>query len=313
MPAQRDYYEILGLARSASPDEIKAAYRKLARTLHPDVNKAPDAEAKFKEVTEAYAVLSDPEKKQKYDRFGHAATQRGGPDGINLDDVDLGAIFEEMFGSGFGGGPGRTRGRSPFSGFSGFRGRASRPEPTRERGRDLVREISVDFMTAAKGGVVPLRLRSDGSMQTVEVKIPRACTDGSKLRLRAKGTPSPTGGPAGDLILTVRVGEHPLFERDGLHLILRLPLTIAEATLGATITIPTLSGKAELNIPAGTSTGARLRLRGQGLEDASGTKGDLIVRPSVVVPKEPTGAQRKAIESIAASLPPARTGPNWPG
>ena len=310
MPAQRDYYDILGVSKSASPDEIKAAYRKLARTLHPDVSSEPDAEAKFKEVTAAYAVLSDPEKKQKYDRYGHAAAGANGPHGFNMDDVDIGSIFEEMFGQGFGKqGPGRARGRNPFS---GFRNRGQRPEPTRERGRDLVREIEVDFMTAAKGGTVPLRLRAGGAMETVEVKVPRACADGSKLRLRAKGTPSPTGGPAGDLILTVRIGAHPLFERDGLHLVLELPLTIAEATLGATVTIPTLSGKADLTIPAGSSTGAKLRLRGQGLEGDNGTKGDLIVRVAVMVPKEPTEAQRNAIESIADDLPPARDASQWP-
>ncbi len=310
MPAQRDYYDILGVTKNASPDEIKAAYRKLARSLHPDVNKAPDAEVKFKELTEAYAVLSDPEKKQKYDRFGHAATQRSGPEGINLDDIDVGSIFEEMFGGGFGG-SGRARGRSPFSGFRSRAG-AARAEPRRERGRDLMREIDVDFMTAAKGGSVPLRLRAGGAMESVEVKVPRASVEGSKLRLRGKGTPSASGGAAGDLILTIRVGDHPLFERDGLHLVLTLPLTIAEATLGATITIPTLSGKADLTVPPGTSSGAKLRLRGQGLEDGSGTKGDLIVRPTVMVPNDLTPKQQQAIESIAPSLPPVRTGPNWP-
>lgn len=310
MPAQRDYYDILGLSKGATADDIKAAYRKLARTLHPDVNKAPDAEAKFKEATEAYAVLSDEGKRKKYDRFGHAATQSGGPDGINLDDIDLGSIFEEMFGGGFGGGGGRQRGRSPFGGFRG-RG-APRAQARPERGRDLVRDIDVDFMTAARGGSVPLRLRAGTTMETVEVKIPRACADGSKLRLRAKGTPSPSGGPAGDLILTVRVGEHPLFSRDGLHLVLELPLTIAEATLGASVTIPTLNGKATLTVPPGTSSGAKLRMRGQGLEDSKGAKGDLIVRPMVVVPKEPTEAQKKALESIRDALPSARTGAHWP-
>ena len=195
---------------------------------------------------------------------------------------------------------------------SGFRTRGQRAQATPERGRDLVREIEVDFMTAAKGGTVPLRLRAGGAMETVEVKVPRACADGSKLRLRAKGSPSPTGGPAGDLILTVRVGDHPLFERDGLHLVLTLPLTISEAALGASVTIPTLSSKAELTIPAGSSTGSKLRLRAQGLEGEGGAKGDLIVRVSVVVPKDLTKAQRDAIASIADSLPDARTAPEWP-
>lgn len=310
MPAQRDYYEILGVPRGADADAIKAAYRKLARELHPDVNKAPDAEQKFKETTEAYAVLSDPDKRKKYDRFGHAATERPGADGINLDDIDIGSIFEEMFGGGFGGsGAGRTRGRSPFS---GFRNSGTRPQQRVERGRDIVRDITVDFTTAATGGTVPLRLRSGGSMQSVEVTIPRGSSEGQKLRLRAKGSPSPGGGPPGDLILTIRVGTHPLFTRDGLDLLLELPLTVSEAILGASVTIPTLKGKGELTVPPGTSSGSKLRLRGQGVEDGTGKKGDLIVRPRIMVPSDPTPEQKELAEKLSKMLADARTDPDWP-
>ncbi len=317
MPAQRDYYEVLGVARSASADEIKAAYRRLARELHPDVNKSPDAEPRFKEATEAYGVLSDPEKRSKYDRFGHAATQNAGPNGINMDDIDFSSIFNDIFGSSRG--PGRSPfgnqrppGTGGFGGFGGFGGGGRRAKAKPQRGRDVVRDIDVDFMTAAKGGSVSLRLRNGGAMQSVEVSIPKGAAEGSKLRLRNKGAESAMGGYPGDLILTVRVGAHPLFTREGNNLTLELPLTMAEAALGTTVTIPTLTGKAELKIPAGTSSGAKLRLRGQGITDAAGVAGDLTVAPKIVVPEDLSREQRKLIEKLAPTLPAARGGEHWP-
>jgi curved DNA-binding protein len=323
MPAQRDYYEILGVARGATEDEIKAAYRKLARQLHPDVSKAPDAAEKFREATEAYDVLSDPDQRKKYDRFGHAGPGMGGGahaggtaggrqwSHIDPEHMDLGSIFEEMFGGG------ARRGGSPFGGFGGMGGggvgNRARAQSQPARGRDLVREVDVDFMTAALGGSVSLRVRRGGAMQSIDVKIPKGADNGQKLRVRGAGAPSAGGGPPGDLILTVKVQPHPLFQRDGLDVTLELPLTIAEAALGATVTVPTLSGKkATLTIPPGTSSGSKLRLRGQGLSETSVKAGDLIVIAKVMAPKSLSENDRKMLEELAPRLEPVREGSRWP-
>lgn len=326
MADTRDYYEVLGVGRSASAEEIKKAHRRLARELHPDVNKASDAAEKFAELQRAYEVLSDAEKRKTYDRFGHAgvdATVGGGaasgwPGGVppqatytwsnvggrpgpsgragGVSDADMGSIFEELFGGGGG-----------LGGFGAQAQQRSRPS----RGRDINREIKIDFMKAIEGGTESLRVRRGGSMQTIDVKLPRAAKDGAKLRVRGAGMPSEGTGSPGDLILTLRIKPHPVFTREGeTDLVVEVPLTIVEATLGAKVRVPTLKGKVDLTIPPGTSSGQRLRLRGQGVS-SGGKTGDLYAVVKIVAPKKLSGSDRKTLTELSAKLDSPRKGPDW--
>ncbi len=314
-PAQRDYYEVLGVERDATGDQIRAAYRRLARKLHPDVNKSADATQKFAEVQQAYDILSDEQKRRAYDQYGHEAaagfgrepgpqrphytwTNVAGPGGVGAaeGDFDVGSIFEEMFG------------RHPAG--TGFSGRA-RARSRTTRGRDLESELAVDFMGAMRGGKHTLRLQRGGKTQTVEVTVPAGVEDGTRLRIRGMGAPSGTSGPPGDLILTVRVAPHSHFRREGLDLLLDLPLSITEATLGTTVSIPTVTGRADVTVPPGTASGQRLRLRGQGVKTEDGRHGDLYVVTRIVSPKDISAADRKTLDDLAGRIPPVRTGPPW--
>lgn len=333
MSKKRDLYEVLGVSRHATADEIRSAHRRLARKLHPDINKGPDAAAKFAEVQEAYDVLSDPEKRKRYDQFGHAGLGempmggpggpggpgaphgptytwtnvggRGGPGG-NVDIGDIGEIFEEMFGGRAGG---------PFGGggggFGGFGGRGQRAKARPARGRDAERTIEIAFLDAMRGTTTSVRIARASGAQTIEVRIPPGTADGTKLRLRGEGGESESGGPRGDLILEVRVLPHPVFRREGGDLIVDLPLTIAEATLGARVRVPTISGSVELTVPPGTSTGQRLRLRGQGAPTDAGGAGDLLAAVRIVAPKDLPSADREALKAMAPRLGNPRTGPGW--
>lgn len=322
--AKRNYYEVLGVGKSASADEIRRAYRKLAREYHPDVNKSADAQKKFTEVQEAYDALSDEQKRRNYDYFGHTEARPtepaggggahytwsnvGGPGGAgaNIDMDDLGSMFETFFG-GRGGGPGPD-----FGGAAGARGKAKRgragrahppaPEP------EVEHELSITFLTAARGGTEQLRLVEDGRSRAVEVKIPRGISDGTRMRV-------------GEVVLKVRVGHHPLFRRNevrdapeqGLDLYLDLPLTFAEAALGAKVTVPTLDGMVELGIPPGTSSGRKLRVRGKGLEDSKGVRGDYYAIARIVAPE--AGSLRPdesaALRAMAERLAGPRSGDEW--
>jgi curved DNA-binding protein len=331
MSNPRDYYEVLGVSRQASADEIKAAYRKLARTLHPDVNKAPDAAERFGELQRAYEALSDPEKRKLYDQFGHAGVDPrvaggaqsgwpggagpgggtytwtnvgGGRGGVPFDDVDLGSIFEDMFG-----GAARGAGGRPGAGF----GSRARARSRSARGHDLAREIEVGFEEAVRGGTRSIRVSRGGSSQTIDVKIPPGTADGAKLRVRGAGRPSAGGGGAGDLILTVKVAPHPVFSREGDDLVVELPITIAEAALGAKVRIPTLGKPATLTVPPGTSSGQRLRLKGQGVPKKSGGAGDLHARVKIVGPKKLSKDDQDALRRLGEKLTSPRTGPHWPG
>ena len=217
-------------------------------------------------------------------------------------DFDIGSIFEEMFG-------GSSRGGSPFGGAGS--GAKARGRPS--RGRDLSREIEVSFPTAMNGGTETLRVRRGGASQTIDVRIPAGSEDGAKLRVRGAGSPSAGGGAPGDLILTLRVGEHPVFRREGDDLIVDLPLTIAEATLGARVSVPTLSGRATLTVPPGTSSGQQLRMRGLGVEREGQPKGDLRAVARIVAPKDLPASDLEALRELGARLPPARSGPPWDG
>lgn len=320
--AHKDYYDILGVARSASADEIKRAYRKLARELHPDVNKAPDAQKKFTQVQSAYDTLSDEQKRKLYDQFGERYSEMGAgvgaaPGGVrwntpggspdfqnfNLDADELSSMFEAMFGG--------TASTGRSSRTAGRTGRKARPAPRPETHH----EITVPFMTAAKGGTETLRLESGGKKRTIEVNIPAGIASGAQLRIR-----DALGEGQGDLILTIRVGEHPLFRRAepsstgaGADIILELPLTIAEAALGATVTVPTLDGRVDLAVPAGSASGRRLRLRGQGLASTHGGRGDLIVLIKILPPPldKLSDVDKAHIEALGRLTPNPRKGTGW--
>lgn len=325
--AKRDYYEVLGVTKSATAEEIRRAYRKLARQFHPDVNKAADAQKKFTEVQEAYDVLSDAAKKKTYDQFGHAAegrggggsgggphyswTNAGGPRASNVDMEDLGSMFDAFFG-----GVGGARGAPEGMGGMGGRTKARRKnrsvsEEAEEASPSVEHEMSITFMTAVKGGKESLRLDQGGKTKTIEVSIPKGTADGAKLRVK--------GAAEGDLILKIRVGEHPIFRRtevkgggvQDLDLYLDLPLNLAEATLGASIPVPTLEGRVELTIPAGTPSGRKLRLKGKGVEDAQGRKGNLYVITRIVPPTgELSSDEADSLRRLCARFAGVR--PDWP-
>lgn len=320
MARPKDYYDILGVARGASRDEVRKAYRALARKYHPDVNKEPDAAKKFNEIQEAYDVLSDDEKRKLYDQFGHAGVNAGfGAGGAGGDPrrqqgashrwsanvgtggvggPDLGSIFEEFFGGG--GGGARS---SPFG------ERAARP--TTHKGADHERELFISFMTAATGGREQVQLAGPDGPETVDVVIPKGIESGRKLRLRGKGHAGRAGGPRGDLILTIRVGDHPWFKRDGLDLLIDLPLSIVEATLGTSVEVPLLRGSVTIKVPAGTPSGQKLRVKGMGLESETGVHGDFYAVTQIVPPKELSPDEQKMIRDLGQRVENPRQSPPW--
>ena len=303
---QRDLYDVLGVSRGASSDEIRKAYRKLAKKFHPDMNPGDrKAEDKFKEITAAHEVLSDEKKRKLYDEFGPDALrtgfdekaadqyrqwrQHGGHPGqevpfdlgdfetVNVGGVgnfDFGSIFGDLFG---GGGRGRRRGTS-----------AARP------GRDAEAELLVDLRDAVLGAERDLRIDD----RTLRVKVPAGVTDGSRIRLGGQGGEGTGGAPRGDLYLVVRLREHPGLRREGHDLFLDLPLTVPEAAAGAEVVIPTFEGQVQLKIPAGTQSGRQLRLRGKGLPDLKGgPRGDLYAVARIVLPEE-SEALREAVKPL---------------
>lgn len=320
--AGRDFYEILGVSRAASADEIRSAYRKLARQYHPDVNKAPDAQAKFTRVQEAYDVLSDESKRKLYDQFGEAglsgaagagpagrsrpgrATSPGGAS-FDFDPNDLSSVFEAIFGEhGV-----HAAGSGPFS--------AKKSKAPPRPAEPVKAEVTIDFLKACKGGTESIKVSDGGTARTLEVKIPAGIENGTTLVMR--GAMGGKSRPV-DLLLTVHTGSHPLWRRgtleetgEGLDLTVDLPLSIAEATLGATVRVPTLDGPVELVVPPGTASGKRLRLRRRGIRDDAGREGDLyalvrIVPPSVESLSE---AQRAALREMIEPLPSPRQGGEW--
>lgn len=297
--AQRDYYDVLGVSRSASADEIRKAYKKIARESHPDRNQDdPSAAERFKEATEAYETLGDDENRKKYDQFGPNYKQAGhnpfgaGGHQVDLNDlfgeggIDLGDLFGGAFGGGsFGGGPGRS-------------GPRARPAT---KGQDLRTSITIAFTVAYNGGSYSLSVHKGGKTESLDVKLPAGIKDGATIRLAGQGHPGVHGGPNGDLLVTVNVSPHPYFKREGDHVVLDLPITLSEAALGAKVDIPTLEGgEVTLTIPPGTVSGATLRLKGKGFADPrSGQRGDQRVRIKIVPPKELTDEQRELLQSFA--------------
>ena len=361
MADKRDYYEVLGLDKSADEAAIKKAYRSLAKKYHPDMNPGDaEAEKNFKEVNEAYAVLSDPEKKSRYDQFGHAGVDgqggfEGGVGGFG-GGFDASDIFGDIFGSFFGGGSGGTQSR--------------RNGPV--RGGDILQRVTISFEEAAFGckkeinygrvekcpecegsgakkgttvdtcstcrgtGTVRVQQRTMlGMMQTtrpcedcggtgkkikepcgyckgkgyvknskkIEVTIPAGIDDGQKVAIRTQGDCGRNGGPAGDLIIAVSVRPHPIFERDGYNIYCEVPITFAEAALGAEIEIPTLEGKETYSIPEGTQHGTRFTLKGRGIPYVnSKSRGDLVFAVSIETPRGLTESQKELLRKFAESL-----------
>ncbi|MDY7009711.1 MAG: DnaJ C-terminal domain-containing protein [Planctomycetota bacterium] len=308
---KRDYYEILGVDRSASAEQIKSAYRRLARKYHPDVNKSPDAVGKFKEATAAYEVLTDTEKRKMYDQFGHAARtggfDRGAPGGARVYTRTGGGAgfdfnFEDIFSA------------SPFSGMSledlmaalGGRSRRRSKRSSRTAGAAgpvAESHITLDFMQAVKGCTTAMQLqRPDGGSERIEAKIPAGVREGSRIRLRGKGAPRP-GGP-GDLYIITHVRDHPYFRRDGSDIYLDLPVSITEAAMGAKVSVPTIDGQTVVKIPPGTDGRTRLRLRGKGVPDPKTTgRGDQYVVIKIVLPKNISEKGRGLLEEFSRSDP----------
>lgn len=319
---EKDFYKELGVDKDADADAIKKAYRKLARTWHPDKNPGDAAaEAKFKDIGEAYAVLSDKEKRGQYDALramaGGGPRFTAGPAGAGTTGGAGG--FEDLFGGMFGGGGGGARGTrtqtnvdpedledllSMFGGGGG--GRRNRAfgggfggfGSTPTKGADVVAHASLPFRSAAAGSTV--RLTVDG--KSMNVRIPAGVRNGQKIRLRGKGEPSATGGEPGDLVVTVNVDPHPVFSLDGANLRLTVPVTFSEAALGATIEVPTLDGgSVRVRVPEGTPSGRTLRVRGKGVKTAK-TTGDLLVTIEVAVPQNLNTKARRAVEDFAEAM-----------
>ena len=302
----KDFYKVLGVSKDVSAADLKKTYRKLARKYHPDSNPGDaKAEATFKEISEAYSVLSDPEQREEYDQIramgsGARFTAGGQGAGGGFEDVfsmfnqgrggtryQTSGDFEDIF-SMFGqepGGFGSGRFGQPTGGFRGYGG------PT--KGADLTARTTLDFVTAAKGETITLQ-GDDG--KPFKVKIPAGVADGQKIRLRGRGRPSPDGGENGDIVVQVSVRRHPVFERDGLNLRVTVPVTFVEAALGATIEVPTLDGDiVKLRVAPGTPSGRILRVKGRGIKSSKGT-GDLLAEVQVAVPAHLDDAAKTALE-----------------
>ena len=302
----KDFYAVLGVKKDVSDADLKKTYRKLAREFHPDSNAGDaKAEARFKEISEAYSVLSDKELRAEYDQVramgsGARFTSGGGPN-AGFEDVFGGlfnqgarggrqsAGFEDLLGGMFGGRGGFGTSSGGYQGFGG---------PT--RGADITANTTLDFLTAIRGETVSLQMQSG---RETKVKIPAGVADGQKIKLKGKGQPSPDGGEAGDLVITVTVRKHPIFERDGLNLRVDVPVTFSEAALGATIEVPTLEGPpVKLRVAPGTPSGRVLRVKGRGVSTPKGT-GDLLATVVVAVPSHLTPAAKEALEAFAAAMP----------
>jgi molecular chaperone DnaJ len=366
MPAKQDYYEVLGIGKSASKDEIKKAYRKLAMKYHPDMNKEKpkEAEERFKDISEAYEVLVDDEKRKRYDQYGHAGlrdTFSGG--GFDWSDFthfeDLSDIFGNMSGFGFGG--------SIFEQFFGGGTRRAGPQ----EGRSLRYDIEISLEDAAKGLEKEIRIphsvscdacngqgakpgdistcetcRGAGQVQrgqkrgytnfvtiaacpgcggsgkkitkpctecsgagskkttsTITISIPKGAEDGTRLRMRGAGDAGPNGGPPGDLFVVVHIANHEVFQREGMDLLVEVPISFSEAAIGAEVRVPTLEGSALVTIPQGTQTGTNFRLKGKGMPDMHGRgQGDQFVRVVVTTPKKLTNEQKDLLKKFADSV-----------
>jgi len=305
--AETDYYQILGVSRDATADGIKKAYRKLAMKYHPDKAKGDKkaAEEKFKQISEAYAVLSNPEKKKEYDEFGSQAfrqkfSQEDIFRGFDFSDIFDAGISESIFSRLFGGlGGGRPRGRTRIFRYGGpedYQGQVQAP-----KGQDLQVEMPITLHEMAFGTEKLVSFSHNGQVEKISVKIPPGTLPGKKLRLTGKGGPSPMGGPPGDLYVRLKEVEHPVFKREGNDLLVDRRIKFTEATLGTKVTVPTLDGKTmSLKVPPGTQSHTKMRLKNYGLPTANGkSRGDQLVRIIVETPADLTKKQKAILEELA--------------
>jgi len=326
-----DLYQTLGVDRNASKDEIQKAYRKLARKFHPDLNQDDSkAQDKFKRVQEAYDVLSDEEKRAAYNRYGSdfEKIRTGGfnpaaAGEASFEGLDLEQIFGGRGGGGSGGGAGFENGFSDFfeqmmggrgggARTAGARGGARRAAPTPSPGENIRHEMQIPLHKAITGGPTEFYVRSASGSHKLSVNIPPGTESGAKMRLRGKGEPSMTGGNPGDLILIVNVNDHHHFKRLGFNLELTLPISLKEAALGAKIDVPTPTSTITLSVPPCSSSGRKLRIKGQGVPNPKGTPGDMIVVLQIMLPKELNEDATRAIETIDEAQPiDPRQGLHW--
>jgi curved DNA-binding protein len=305
-----DYYSILGVSRTASPEEIQKAYRTVARKYHPDLN--PDdkkAKEKFQNVQKAFETLNDEKKRKLYDQFGSDYERMGAGGGAGpfpggggnwsgqmpegFDGIDLGQIFGGMGG---GGGFGNIFEQMRGGGRGNAKNRRARN--TSQPGNDIQQEITVPFAVAMMGGKVEIQIAHEaGKQEKLSVKIPPGINDGGRIRLRGKGEPGQRGGIDGDLFLVVRVASHPHFARIGDNLEVKVPVTLAEALLGTKVDIPTPDGIISIKIPEATSSGKKLRIKGHGIKRADETRGDLFAVIQIVLPEHPTEELQKAVQN----------------
>lgn len=321
----QDYYKALDLKRGASAEDIKRAYRTLARKYHPDVNKDPDAQDRFKSITEAYEVLKDPEKRKLYDELGENwrsgqdfrpppgwSVNVGGRGANNNEDAFSGFsdFFAQIFGSAGGfGGPGaqsasaRTA-RSRAHAASPFSGRAQQQRAQPRRGKDIESSLNITLQEAHQGTRKSISLTlPDGSTKTIDIRIPPATTDNAVIRLKGQGSPAPQQGEPGDIRLRISITPDPRFTLEGRDLTHRITIPVHDAVLGTKVQVPTIEGSLTLTIPPGTQPGAKLRLRGQGLgptsENQTTPPGDLYVIVDINIPKSITPQQRTLYEQLA--------------
>ena len=303
----KDPYKTLGVERSASAEEIQKAYRRLARKYHPDKN--PDdasAKKKFQEVQSAFDVLRDPEKRERFDQFGEAHDQMGGGSGGPKWTYSTGPqTYPFDLNDVFGGAAGGEGGGGFADLFKQFRrGTGQRRGTVPARGADLKHEFTVPFATAVLGGEAVLSIRrAGGNTETIRLKIPTGIDDGKKIRLRGQGEPGQAGAPPGDILVTVRVSPHPHFRRTGKRLDVRVPVTLAEAALGAKIDVPTPQGTISLTVPPGTSSGARLRIKGHGVRPRDGAPGDLFAEIQIVLPAGLSEEERQKLADVSNAHP----------
>jgi curved DNA-binding protein len=295
----RDYYEVMGVERGASDEEIKRAYRRLARKYHPDVSKEPDAEARFKEVGEAYEVLKDPEKRAAYDELGSRWKEgeefRPPPDwDARFEGGQDAEAFSEFFESMFGGRGGRGGRRTHFH-SRGFDRQAQIEIPLEQAFSGTTRTISLDQIETDEAGRPVRRTRQ------LNVRIPAGVTEGQQIRLAGQGDPGIGGGQSGDLFLKVRLSPHRFFRVDERDVILELPVTPWEAALGQTVRVPTLSGRVDMKIPKGSQSGRQLRLKGKGLPGKP--PGDQIIVVKLVTPPAETEAEEEFYRNMAQTMP----------
>ncbi len=303
--ADRDFYKILGMPRDASPQELKKAYRQLAKELHPDHNPDDqDAEERFKDVSAAYTVVSDPEKRKLYDEFGEMGLREGfDPNAYQAATQGAGGFGGFDFGDIFGGGArgGGRAGHVEFDLEDLFGGRGpGRGSYVRapQRGADIQSQVTIDFRDAVLGCMRELSLRSAEGERTIKVRIPAGVRKGGKIRLRGQGGVGGNGGPSGDLVLKVNVEKHPYFSMRGKQLHVRVPVTPLEAYSGAKVTVPTPEGDVQLSIPAGSQNGSKLRLRGKGVQPKGKAQGDLIAQLEIILPEGHADEVEEALKTV---------------